>query len=399
MFKQIVSKLSLSPSAVSELAFYARRLKQERITRTFSAVGALLIVGLQLATILIPPNPTNAASPSDIIYGGFVSKDDLLNRYDASAELQALYAYFGISRTDIVGTTAGEIVSRDHTLNSVGRVQHAAEDQQIIINGNIYWARYLYQFDTGNNVYTGSYYKVLQGTRASDGGYFAVIFHCGNIVFQTIPPQPTPTPTPTPVPTPTPKPTPTPIPPAYEKSKSAFNQTQNVDATTVPAHAGDIIQYTLTTKNIGGSAGNYTVVEHLEDVLEYADITDANGGSLANGILTWAPAIIKPGESLTKTVKVQIKNPIPATPVGLSDKFSYDLRMDNVYGNDVRVIIDQPLAKLVEGASTSMPQTGPGTSTLIILVVAALALYFYFRNRQLSREVKLLRHDYHGGTA
>jgi len=92
MFKKIVSQLSLSPSAVSQLTFYAKRLKQERITRSFSAVAAVLIVGLQFATILAPPTASNAASPGDIIYGGVVSKDDLLNKYDASAELKALYA-------------------------------------------------------------------------------------------------------------------------------------------------------------------------------------------------------------------------------------------------------------------------------------------------------------------
>ena len=96
MFKEIVSKLSLSPSAASELAWYARRLNGEKRSRSFSIVAAGLIVFLQFATVLLPPTPSNAASPSDIIEGGIVSKDDLLNRYDASAELKAIYRYYGI---------------------------------------------------------------------------------------------------------------------------------------------------------------------------------------------------------------------------------------------------------------------------------------------------------------
>src|SRR5438309_5999691 len=114
MFKTIVSQLSLSPSAVSQLAFYAKRLKQERITRTFSAIAAVLMVGLQFATILAPPTTSNAASPGDIMYGGIVSKDDILNKYDASPELKALYNRFGISRQDVVNTHSAWINSTDH---------------------------------------------------------------------------------------------------------------------------------------------------------------------------------------------------------------------------------------------------------------------------------------------
>src|ERR1017187_4822907 len=123
MFKRIISQLSLSPSAATQLVFYARRLKAESVTRTFSAIAAVLIIGLQFATIIAPPSPSNAASPNDIIYGGFVSKDDLLNHYDGSAELKSLYNYFGISRQDVVNSKVTNINSTDHSLNSLGRIQ------------------------------------------------------------------------------------------------------------------------------------------------------------------------------------------------------------------------------------------------------------------------------------
>jgi hypothetical protein len=491
MFQQIVSKLSLSPSAVSELAFYARRLKQESITRTFSAIAAVLIVGLQFAVISAPPAPTNAASPNDIIYGGFVSKADLLNRYDSSAELQALFKHFGISRADLQQSDTTTINSRDHSLKSIGRTRHLSSDDDIKVGSRTYYARGLYTWDTGANVQKGSSYKVLRGTRSSDGGYFAVMFHCGNIVFKQLPPKPTPPPPPPPTPTPTPKPTPTPTKPtlacveligdvktgqvpltvtytgrgqatgqtisqyqfnfgdgktanqasskvahqyttpgkftatlkvkgskgsvspaisacsftvnvttppaAFTRAKTALNVSQSIDATTAPAHAGDTIRYTLSTKNTGGTAEAYTVVEHVEDVLEYADITDPTGAKLENGVLTWPAKTITPGSVLSTTFTVRIKSPIPATPVGVSDKFSYDLRMDNVYGNDVHINLEAPLAKQVESASTSLPDTGGATSTLIVLLVSGLSLFFYFRNRQLITEIKLLRGTYQGG--
>jgi PKD repeat protein len=395
----------------------------------------------------------------------------------------------GISRQDIVNTHKTQIVSRDHTLNSIGRNQHAATDQKFTVGAFTYWARFLYEFDTGNNVKTGSYYDVLEGTRSSDGGFFAVMFHCGNLVFKTWPPKPTPpppTPIPTPKPTPTPKaptvscsyllatPTtgdiplkvdfsgagaangqtitnylfdfgdgatkdspsasvshtytkagpitaslkikgstgklsdavqacalsikPTLPPPSYARSKTAINVTQgNIDATSKPASGGDVITYQLLTQNTGGSAGSYTVVEHIEDILEYADVTDLDGAAQAGGVLTWPAATIKPGETLTTTFKVTVKKPVPDTPVGVSDPFSYDLVMNNVYGNAVNIKITPSFAKEVEAASTSLPDTGASTGTIIVIVIGALSLYFYLRNRQLETEIRLLRGQFQGG--
>jgi len=479
--------------------FYSRRLKQERITRTFSAVAAILVVGLQLAVIAAPPTSANAASTNDIVLGGFVSKNDLLNRYDSSAELKNLYTHFGISRADIQNSTHGTINSKDKTLKSIGRTQHAASDVEINVTSHTYWMRSLSVWDTGANVVNGSNYEVFQGHRAKDGSYFAIMFRCGNLVSRTVPPAatptpkptpkptPVPTPKPTPAPTPTPKPnvatlactsltatplsgqqpvkitftgvgtaanqtiseyifdfgdnttlaqaspvlshtytnsgnftatlkvkgsagkttsvipacsvtvTPTAVPPAFTKAKSALNLTQNIDATTKPAAPGDLIKYHLATKNIGGTAGAYVVVEHVEDILEYADVVDAGGGVVNNNVITWPNQTIQPGMVLAATFTVKIKDPIPATPVGTSDKNSFDLRLDNVYGNAVSISVTPPFAKQVEGASTSLPATGAPFSTFIVLLVSAVSLFFYFRNRQLLTEVKLLRGEYQGG--
>jgi hypothetical protein len=189
----------------------------------------------------------------------------------------------------------------------------------------------------------------------------------------------------------------TPPPAAYTKAKSAVNLTQNRDATTALAQPGDKIRYQLTTRNTGGAAGSYAVVEHLEDVMEYATLTDSGGATFDSGVLTWPSEKLAGGAALVKTFTVTIKDPIPTTPVGLSDKFSYDLKLDNVYGTQITVEVAPPLAKQVEGAATQLPETGPATSTIVVLIVALLALYFYFRNRQLMTEIKMLRGSYQGG--
>jgi hypothetical protein len=492
MFRKMVSQLSLSPSAASQLTFYARRLAQERITRTFSAIAAVLIVLLQFATILAPPTPANAASPSDLIYGGVVSKDDLLNRYDESKQLQAIYRTFGVERRDLEKTKLGTINSLDKSYKTLGRVQHLATDTKFEIGKETYWQRSLSVWDTGSRKTTGTNYKVYEGTRSLDGGYFAIMVQCGNIVVKTNPATPKPTtkpPVPTPIPTPAPTPksatlactrltaniyrgegplevrftglgaatgdtieewiydfgdttvakratgsvihvyqnpgkfivhlqirgksgkvteknphcrvevTVDPKPAAYIKKKSALNLTQNIVATEKPAEAGDEIRYLLSTKNVGGVGTNYVVTEHITDLLEYATVIDDGGAKVDKdkGVMLFPSKSLGPGQTIVHTFTIKIKNPVPPTPIGLSDRYSYDLRLDNVYGTAVTVAIEPPVAKQVEAAAAALPATGGPVATLIVLVVSGLTLFFYFRNRQLAAEIKLLRGDYQGG--
>lgn len=497
MFKKLVSQLSLSPSAVSQLTFYGRRLSREAVSRQASAVAAILLIILQSAVILFPPAPTNAASPADVIHGGVVSRDDLLNRYDESPELQALYGALGLSRADLAQTRLADISSSDHTLKALSRTAHTGNEFEVTAAGHTYYMQPLHDWDIGLGRPGGSTYRVLQGVRASDHSFFAILCQSGNPVSRTYPQTPlaknvtsliTPAPAATATPSPTAKPktakakaTPLPActslttpattgavpfkasftatgaasssyafnfgdgqsatsaaptathtyttpgrytatvqpvnggitaavtaacsvaitatgtPAAYTRSKTAVNLTQNVDATTRPANAGDEIRYHLSTKNTGSGAGNYVVVEHLQDVLEYADITDPGGGILNDGVLTWPTQSIAGGATLTTAFTVKIKSPIPGTPVGLSDKYSYDLHLDNVYGTAVRIDLTPSASKQFEAAAASLPHTGAPLATLIIMFVCGLALYFYSRNRQLQTEIKILRGEFEGG--
>lgn len=491
MFRDLVTHLSLSPSISGQLAFYARRLRGEKLTRQLSAIFAAMLLGLTVLTTVAPPTPANAASGNDVIFGGVRSLNELMSIYDrgnggrgqSAAEIQAIFNHFGVSRADITQTRSGTINSRDHSLLSIGRNRHLASDQKMIIGGQTYYLRALYTWDTGSRVQTGSTYQAFIGKRSRDGGYFAVMFNCGNIVIRNIPtPQPTPTPTPVPTPAPqsisclgltanpptgtlpvtvtftgrgqvanqtitgydfdfgdnttqasatptvthsygaegsytayvqirgssgtqTPKSSTcsapvqvTAVPANVEYSKTATNSTQQVDATSTKANAGDVITYTLTTKNTGGTPFNdFVVTDHIIDILEYADITNLGGATLTEGTLTWPAETIAAGATLTKTFEATIKTPVPETPVSSSDPQSFDLCMDNVYGNAIRVCITPPPAKQIEAGTQSLPETGAETTILMVLAFAGLVIYFYLRNRQLMTEIKLLRHDYHGG--
>ncbi|HUC21010.1 MAG TPA: isopeptide-forming domain-containing fimbrial protein [Candidatus Polarisedimenticolaceae bacterium] len=438
MFRGIVSNLSFSPAASSQLTFYWRRLKGENLTRQLSMVMAGALVMLQVATIIAPPDPANASGDNDIIRGGIGCgqhpQTTILNIYDTRADIQALFNRFGVYRVDLQNTQLGSLNSSNHAFLSLGRNNVFAQDTVVHgLDGHAYLMRPLYLW--GNNIP----YPALEGRRHGDNKYFAVMCNCGNLVITdatpTSPPPPpppppvyAPPPAPHPVPTPPPAhPTPppvapppvapppppppppvTPVTPPTPPGKPNISLKKSAilvaaaggarkDANGATAGAGDVIEYTLTTSNTGDAdEKNYEVVENIRDVMEYADVIDPGGATLFDGNLIWPKATIKEGKSVVNSFQMRVKSPIPTQPISISDPKSFDLKMDNVYGNVVTVSLTIPVQKQIEAASTTLPQTGAGTTTLIVMTLVAAIGYFYFRNRQLLTEVAMLRNDHHG---
>jgi uncharacterized repeat protein (TIGR01451 family) len=142
--------------------------------------------------------------------------------------------------------------------------------------------------------------------------------------------------------------------PLFQQSKTAFNITQNVDATLAPAKPGDIIQYRLYTKNVGTAAGEITPTDGIADVLEYASIdqvklTDA-GATIINRPdavdeddqiqIVFPKVSIAPGDGVIGEFNVQVKNPLPTNP---TSGHHFDFVMYNFYGNAVVVHITPPV--------------------------------------------------------
>ena len=96
---------------------------------------------------------------------------------------------------------------------------------------------------------------------------------------------------------------------------------------------------------------------------------------------------------------VQLANEIPATGTGVSDKTSYDCRMDNTFGNIVSIDVDCPIEKeVVEQTVGELPHTGPRENMIFAGVALAVVGYFYARSRQMKKEVRLIRRDLNAGT-
>ena len=183
--------------------------------------------------------------------------------------------------------------------------------------------------------------------------------------------------------------------------KEVSNQTQDIeDAHGTTASAGDTLIFTLTTENDGtATEKDFVIRDDLTDVLEYADLIDYDGGVISDDgfSVSWPKVDIAPGEVIVKTITVKVKTPIPDTPVSASDADSFDLRMENAYGNNVTVELPESIPKQVEGAVTALPNTGPGLNAMVTTLFIGVVSYFYFRNRLISKELKMIRNEFSGG--
>jgi hypothetical protein len=442
MFHDIVSTLSLSPTATSQLTFYWRRLKGEQFTRKLSAVMAVLLVVLQVSTVIAPPDAANASDNNSVVPGGIHprTKQAVIDEYTGNKDFRLLLNKYGIRKVDLTNANVSTERASNHALLSFGRAPNKADIDSVVVNGITYYIRPLYKSAVqGDN----AVFDVLEGRRHGDNKYFAVIFDCGNPIVTDLTPSTetaeivsgvgnvpdtpgrapltgTPVATPQPAeasPIPPEIPNRAPIPviipqPVYASTPTATapnivaNKTgllsrldgTKVDANGSTAIGGETITYTLKTANTGGTVKKANIVtDVVTDILQYADIIDAGGATLSNGKLIWPSADISAGATQVNSFSVKIKDPIPATPASPTDPQSFDLKIQNIYHDVVITNLEAPTAaKQVEVASATLPQTGPGLGTVMVFLFAGLIGYFYFRNRQLVTEISLLRSDYQG---
>lgn len=184
------------------------------------------------------------------------------------------------------------------------------------------------------------------------------------------------------------------------RNKSARNLTSNTDATAQKAKSSDRIEYTLTARNDGKAPATITPTDDLSDVLEYAELYDNGGGSLnkETKVLSWPQFELKPGEKRSIIYVVKMKPQLSAMARGSSDPSSYDCRITNVFGNSIEVVVDCPAPKVVEQTVAQLPKTGPGENMTFAGILAAVVTYFYFRSRQLNKEVRIIRQEATAGT-
>lgn len=390
MFKKLLSNLPFNPSLIQQVSFYAKRMRSETKIRRLGLGFMALALFVNVYAANSPTEQSFARAGNDIIPGGFTSKNEAVNWCTSNLEIKTIFAHFGVSCEAVASSRVTTVNSRGHNsqLYSLGRLPYGkAGETAIPIGEQTFYLRYLWSWDSRSS---GSSYQALAGTR-DNGAPFYLLFNCGNIVTIGVP-----TPPPPPPPPQTPPPTPPKV-PNLELHKKARNITQSTaDANGTTARPGDIIEYTLTTKNTGdGVKEKYVVSENMTDVLEYASLNDFGGGELtANNLLRWPAADIAPGETITLKVRVKVKDPLPQTPSPVSNPGSFDMVMTNVYGDTIQIKLPPSVPKATEQVTQTLPNTGPGTTLAVGFGLMAFIGYFYARSRLFATELDIVREDF-----
>ncbi len=294
MFKKIVSRISFSPALVAQLGFYAKRLRKEQATRRLGLIFVALALVVQSLVVFRAPEPANAAHASDMVPGGLGWTNPDINRflalYDSnSGWTKSAADYFGITRADITAARYGTF----KVGNKIGwgwDTQMPGTTAVPIKDANGTHVRTLY----GRTI--NHYYPPSKDIPAFIGyseriGWFAINVECGNIVTDVYAPKPLPAPA------------------KITASKTGVNITQGkVDATKTTARENDVISYTVSAKNEGGTAKEVALVDTIADVLKFSQLTDAGGGTLdtAKGTLTWPSVTLAPAQSVSKTYRVKM---------------------------------------------------------------------------------------------
>ncbi|MEI6054211.1 MAG: hypothetical protein WCQ49_02460 [Candidatus Saccharibacteria bacterium] len=424
MFKKIVSNLPYSPALIGQLAFYAKRLRKEETTRRLGLFFVILALIVQSLAVFQPPEAANAASASDMVYGGLsTSLDSYLKPYDSNTKfLKDTMNYIGITREEIVASKYSSWTAKDKI--SWGFISKYSYDQGERVysvtnaSGQIVTTVYSRPMTIKNSPDTEIFGWIGYSKKV---GWFGIMKNCGNLVTNAAPkvvPPPTPTTT---VPDkcalnpallstdkdckpclgnetiwindPSCKPN-------IIKSKTATNTSKNfIDASSEIADAGDQISYTINIENTGLESTTVKLEDNIADILEYSTLTNNGGGSLDKntGILSWSDVTLIPKAKQTRTFVVKLLDPIPVSAQGISDDTSFDCNMTNVFGNSINIKVNCPTAKVVEQVVTRLPVTGPNENIVFIGIVLAFTSYFYARTRQVKKELRLIRRDASSG--
>jgi uncharacterized repeat protein (TIGR01451 family) len=394
MFRKLVSNLSFSPALITQVSFYAHRLRQEEITRRLTVVFVVLALIVQSLAVFAPPESANASSEQDLIRGGVQDMDDLLVRYDKNTDdIKDIYSAFGINRDELVAAKPGSFNSKDK-IYSVSRYgQYSPEQGETSFSYKrseggigIRYVSPLSLADTSSaKQRAGTIYDGWIGQSAKLG-WFAIIKANAGIATKGYPSTIVPdsvnsTSTAT-------------------KTITAINLTEGAAANEKTANPFDKISYTLTVQNNGPSAIREPLVANLTDSLEYASLIDDGGGTIdaSARTITWPAVSIGAGKSEERTFVLQLISPIPSTPTGKSNGSSFDCIMSMTFGTNIQVPVNCPTVKGVESVIGDLPPAGIIANVVFSVVLFATVIYFYARTRQMKKEIRLIRHSVNTGT-
>ncbi|HXR50208.1 MAG TPA: hypothetical protein VN778_04245, partial [Verrucomicrobiae bacterium] len=187
MFEKLLSQLPYNPGLSHQLAFYARRMREEATIRRTGLVFIALAFMVQFIAVLSPPQSTTAASNNDLINGGFSSAAEAA-RYcqNNTAGYGTILGNYGITCTEVANSPVVTVHSTDSNrkLYSMGRLPYGlAGETPVTIGGKTYYFRYLWSWDT----HGASTYSALRIIARATGKTYYLLYTCGNLVSVGLP--------------------------------------------------------------------------------------------------------------------------------------------------------------------------------------------------------------------
>lgn len=386
MFRKLISNLPYSPSLITEVGFYARRLKKEEATRRTAMIFVALTIVFQSFSLLTPPESANASSEQDIIRGGVGTLEDFLIRYDNNEDdLKDIYTAAGVVRSEIASAKPGVIKNKDnlYVMSRFGKL--SSEENEISMS---------YPKSSGG---TGvRYFSPLSDMSSSNVrlsgwvgeseslGWFGIIQSSGSLATRGIPLS---------------------IDPSNGEGARLTNTlalrnltTQSSD-TNLISNPDEKLAYTLRQTNTGTQATPSSFEVDLSDSMEYSVLFDKGGGTYdrKTHTLSWPQVDILPGKAEERTFILQVLSDIPSTGVGMSNPASYDCTMSVVFGNMVKTPLKCPISKGIESIFHTLPSAGMGLNIGFSITLVAAVLFFYIRNKQLKSEIRVVRHNFNTG--
>ncbi|MEO6109390.1 MAG: hypothetical protein ABIP50_00025 [Candidatus Saccharimonadales bacterium] len=388
MFRKIVSHLSFSPALVGQLGFYAKRLRKEQTTRRLGLIFVALALVVQSVAVFQPPESANAASDNDLVPGGLGlganrSLNNFLAPYDANTRnLKDIATTLGLTRDEIANAQYSSFITGSVHRSFGHDAKYSPAQGEVampVYNASGVQVTTLYSrpLSLANGTNARIYAWIGHSAKA---GWFAVMQACGNLVIDNVPAPPAPG--------------------KVVQSKTGTNLSQgNVAASTVAAKQDDRISFTITVKNTGGLAIVADIDDILKDTLEYSKLIDLGGGTFneTTQTLSWPKVTLAPNETQSRTFAIQMASTIPTTPTGQSDATSFDCIMVNTFGNTIQVPVSCAPPKVIEKITTELPHTGPTENMIFAGIVLGVVTFFYFRSKQMNKEVRLIRRDLNAG--
>ena len=185
-----------------------------------------------------------------------------------------------------------------------------------------------------------------------------------------------------------------PVSQAIDASRLIINQTL-----TRPNNQALVFTTSLTNLGSEEISDYQPPAESIGDVLDYAKLVDAGQATFdqATSSVVWPKINLDGNQTISNLTTFELISPPPSTPISNSDYQSYDSTLTKAYADNVDSLsFDQPLSKYLEAVALEPQPSSLSTNLLFSLGLSVVAAYFYFRARLISKQMQLLRKEFHG---